>query len=74
VKCDECGHENVELGAACEVCKAPLPEPRPVSDVSDTLDELVAQASVPNLAALFGAAKKQGIIKAAYSYGGPVKP
>lgn len=74
MKCDECGHENVELGAACELCKASLPDTSPVSEVSDTLDELVQQASVPNLAAIFGAAKKQGIIKAAYSYGGPVKP
>ena len=74
MKCEECGHENVELGSACEVCKAPLPDVKPLSEVSDSIDELVQQASVPNLAAMFGAAKKQGIIKAAYSYGGPVSP
>jgi hypothetical protein len=72
MKCEECGYQNTEISAACEVCKHPLPEVTPVSEVSDTLDELVRQASVPNLASLFGQAKKQGIIKAAYSYGGPV--
>jgi len=41
----------------------------PLSVADDSLDELVQQASVPNLAALFQTAKDQGLIKAQQEYG-----
>jgi hypothetical protein len=42
-------------------------DPLSVDDAS--LDSLVEKASVPNLAALFGQAKKQGLIQAQQEYG-----
>lgn len=41
---------------------------QPAFQVDDILDTLIAQASVPNLAALFKKAKGQGLIKPAYVY------
>lgn len=47
-----------------------------VSEVSGTLSEdeleeqLVAAASMPNLATLFGQAQDQGLIKPGFEYGG----
>lgn len=40
-----------------------------MSVATDSLDKLVEQASVPNLAALFQTAKDQGLIKAQAEYG-----
>ena len=71
-KCRDCHRLNTDANAeVCPSCGGNLGDYTPVSDVSDSIETLVEQASVPNLAALFGAAKKAGHIKAAYSYGGP---
>jgi predicted nucleic acid-binding Zn-ribbon protein len=72
-KCIDCGRLNTDESAeVCPSCGGRLNSTDPVSVADDRLDELVQQASKPNLAALFGQAKKAGHIKAAYSYGGPV--
>lgn len=71
-KCRDCHRLNTDESAeVCPSCGGNLGSFTVVSDPSDSIEALVVQASVPNLAALFGAAKKAGHIKAAYSYGGP---
>lgn len=76
-KCEGCGHRNLITSTTCSACGEALSVP---TDSVDTLDqrdietvedELVAQASIPNLAALFGQAKKAGLIKPVQDYGNP---
>ena len=43
-------------------------EPGGASEVSDPMDTLVEQASVPNLAALFEKGIEQGVLQPTYSY------
>lgn len=77
IKCEDCGHRSPATTSTCVACGAALSDP---SDSVDTLDprdieavedDLVARASVPNLAALFGQAKKAGLIKPVQDYGNP---
>jgi predicted nucleic acid-binding Zn-ribbon protein len=71
--CIDCGRLNNDVSAeVCPSCGGRLSSTDPLSVADDKLDELVQQASKPNLASLFGKAKAAGHIKAAYSYGGPV--
>ena len=49
-------------GDLCSVCG-------PVSEVGDSLDSMVEQASVPNLATLFKRAKDAGVIGPVSVYG-----
>lgn len=54
-----------------EEVPAKAKKPAKVSVPDDTVeDELVAQASVPNLASLFKDAQDQGLIKPGFEYGG----
>jgi uncharacterized membrane protein YvbJ len=62
MKCPNCGGISTD-DKVCTECGTSM------SVVTDSLDELVEKASVPNLAALFGAAKKQGLIQAQQEYG-----
>lgn len=64
MRCAECSHVNLQVNPTdCAKCGSPL------SVVTDSLDALVAAASVPNLAAMFGAAKSAGLIQAQHEYG-----
>lgn len=62
----------------CPDCKQPkgnadkCPHCGALSVPDDSLDSMVEQASVPNLAALLKQGKKQGLIQAVHEYGHPV--
>jgi len=63
------------MAEACGMCDAIAPRKCPahrdiVSVVGDSLDALVQQASVPDLATLFRRAKDSGVIVAGKEYGG----
>lgn len=62
VKCPNCSGISTD-DKVCTECGTAM------SVVTDSLDSLVEQASVPNLAALFQAAKDQGLIQAQQEYG-----
>ncbi len=62
MKCPNCSETSTN-DTVCSECNTPM------SVVTDSLDSLVEQASVPNLAALFQAAKDQGLIQAQQEYG-----
>lgn len=62
MKCPNCDHETDEK--VCENCGTTI-----VSDVDETMDAMVQQASIPNLASLFKAGKKAGLIKPVAEYG-----
>ena len=62
MKCPNCDHETDE--SVCENCGTVI-----VSEVDATMDALVEQASIPNLASLFKAGKKRGLIKPTSMYG-----
>lgn len=62
MKCPNCDHETDE--SVCENCGTTI-----VSVVDETIDSLVEAASIPNLASLFRAGKKRGLIKATQEYG-----
>jgi hypothetical protein len=62
MKCPNCNGISTDK-LVCSECNTPM------SVASDSLDQLVQQASVPNLAALFQTAKDQGLIKAQVEYG-----
>lgn len=49
--CPTCGKEN-QSGGMCYACQT----------AQDALDDLVARASVPNLASLYRAGKERGLI------------
>jgi hypothetical protein len=51
------------------VCPEHRPAAQAVSVVDDSMDLMVQQASVPNLAALFQKAKDRGVITAGKEYG-----
>jgi len=64
--CPNCSEQSSDT-TVCTACGTPM------SVVTDSLsaheEQLVAAASVPNLAALFGAAKSAGLIQAQQEYG-----
>ena len=60
--CPNCNKQSTDI-ETCSACGTPM------SVASDSLDQLVQQASVPNLAALFQTAKDQGLIVAQVAYG-----
>lgn len=62
MKCPNCEFETDE--PVCEECGTTI-----VSDPDDTMDALVEQASIPNLATLFKAGKKRGLIRPTSMYG-----
>lgn len=62
MKCPNCGEQSTDK-VTCSECRTPM------SVASDSLDQLVQQASVPNLAALFQTAKDRGLIQAQVAYG-----
>lgn len=55
--CPECNHREVVVVGAV------------VSDPADMMDAMIQKASVPNLAALFKAGKKRGLIQPQQEYG-----
>lgn len=57
--CPACSRRVEPKAGHCPVCKASLSVP----------DEMIEQASVPNLATLFKQAKAAGHIKAGFQYG-----
>jgi hypothetical protein len=63
MKCPNCDHETDE--PVCENCGTTI-----VSEVDETMDALVQQASIPNLASLFRQGKQRGLIKPVTEYGG----
>lgn len=65
--CSNCGWHNDIEATTCPECG------RPLSVADDTLEALVSQASVPNLALLFKQAKKAGHLKPVSDYGQPVR-
>lgn len=73
--CPNCSKEMTYDGAdaVCPACGwrdldvIQLDEPI-VSDPADTLDSLVQQASIPNLASLFKQGKKAGLIQPGQEY------
>jgi hypothetical protein len=60
--CPNCLEQSTESDV-CSDCNTSM------SVADDSLDKLVAQASVPNLAALFAAGKAAGLITAQVEYG-----
>lgn len=40
-----------------------------LSEVDDTMDQMIAAASIPNLASLFKQGKKRGLIQPVHDYG-----
>lgn len=60
--CPNCSKQSTDT-VVCSECRTPM------SVAEDSLDSLVQKASVPNLAALFGAAKSAGLIVAQQEYG-----
>lgn len=62
MKCPNCEHESDD--DVCPECGTTI-----MSDPADSLDTLVAQASIPNLAALFKAGKQAGLIQPGQEYG-----
>lgn len=64
ISCDQCQFGYAEDKNKCPRCGAPHSTGEP-----DTMDQLIQQASVPNLASLFRKAKKAGVIGAVSVYG-----
>lgn len=64
--CGGCG--SGYRGAECPHC------PSHLSGGSGSMDAMIQQASVPNLAALFKAGKKAGVIKSVPDYGAASAP
>jgi len=62
MKCPNCDHVTDEQ--VCENCGTQI-----VSVADDTMDAMVQAASIPNLASLFKAGKKRGLIKPTSAYG-----
>ena len=60
--CGGCG--SPYWGVECQHCRTN------VSEGAGSMDDLVRQASVPNLAALYRAGKKAGVLKSMKDYGG----
>lgn len=61
MKCPNCDKHTEET--VCPECGTQV-----LSEETDTMDALVEQASIPNLAALFQAGKKKGLIKPVQAY------
>lgn len=63
-RCDQCSFGYSESKDKCPRCGATNPAAEP-----DTMDQLIQQASVPNLASLFRKARETGVIGAVSVYG-----
>ena len=62
ITCPKCEFATEE--DTCPACGCPIP-----SEPTDMMDTLVQRASIPNLASLFRAGKKAGLIQPAKEYG-----
>jgi uncharacterized protein with PIN domain len=60
--CSNCG--QMHRWTKCPKCGTPV-----VSVAEDTIDQMVARASLPNLADLFRKGKEQGLIGTVFNYG-----
>lgn len=76
VTCPTCGEEYSEFkGHSCtdpsDIFEAAgIRDESNVSDVEDMLDRLVAEASVPDLSALYKKGRESGAIPVTHEYGG----
>lgn len=64
IRCDQCSYGYAEGKSKCPRCGSTNATAEP-----DNMDQLIQQASVPNLASLFRKAKEAGVIGAVSVYG-----
>lgn len=67
MRCPDCGHLNPEEQATCLECGGKL------SVSTDTMDDMIEEASVPDLATLYRRGKEKGLLKPQADYGQSAK-